>query len=91
LVIENRSVVDFKMRLNPASGITESKANRMSNPNDKNRVENKPAPRDPEDRPVNNLRELKEKMEDKTIADSFPASDPPSSIPDPSAEDPFAA
>jgi hypothetical protein len=48
-------------------------------------------PRDPEDRPVRNPRELKEKMEDKTLADSFPASDPPSSIPDPSAEDPFAA
>ena len=29
------------------------------------------------------LRQRKEKMLDKTIADSFPASDPPSSIPDP--------
>ena len=63
----------------------------MSDPNDKTRVENKPEARDPEDRPVRNPRELKEKMEDKTLADSFPASDPPSSIPDPSAEDPFAA
>ena len=48
-------------------------------------------PRDPEDRPVHSLEELKEKTLDKTDADSFPASDPPSSIPDPSAADPFAA
>jgi hypothetical protein len=47
--------------------------------------------RDPEDRVVD--REdgegRREKMFDKTMADSFPASDPPSSIPDPS-EDSFA-
>jgi hypothetical protein len=48
-------------------------------------------PRDPEDRPTRDRNEVREKMEDKTIADSFPASDPPSSIPDPSVEDPFAA
>jgi len=45
--------------------------------------------RDPEDRLVN-LRDrstLREKMLDKTLADSYPASDPPSSLPDPSAED----
>ena len=45
--------------------------------------------RDPEGRPVN-VRDtvaLKEKMLDKTLADSYPASDPPSSLPDPSAED----
>jgi hypothetical protein len=36
------------------------------------------------------LRQTKEKMLDKTIADSFPASDPPSSIPDPD-EDSFSA
>jgi hypothetical protein len=47
--------------------------------------------RDPEDRPVHTPRELKEKTQDKTVADSFPASDPPSSIPDPSEEDPYAA
>lgn len=29
----------------------------------------------------------RERMLDKTLADSFPASDPPSSIPDPCAED----
>lgn len=28
---------------------------------------------------------------DQTLADSFPASDPPSSIPDPAEEEPFAA
>jgi hypothetical protein len=32
-----------------------------------------------------------ERALDKTIADSFPASDPPSSIPDPGEEEPFAA
>jgi hypothetical protein len=41
--------------------------------------------RDPEDRVINeqNERDVWEKMLDKTIADTFPASDPPSSIPDP--------
>ncbi len=39
--------------------------------------------RDPEDRVIDeqNEGEVREKMLDKTIADSFPASDPPSSIP----------
>lgn len=37
-----------------------------------------------------NARELREKMLDKTIADSFPASDPPSTDPAPLA-DSFAA
>lgn len=46
--------------------------------------------RDPEDRIINrhSIEERREKMMDKTIADSFPASDPPSSIPDPD-EDSF--
>jgi len=43
--------------------------------------------RDPEDRPVKNEQELREKMLDKTLADSFPTSDPPSTIPDPAEED----
>ncbi len=47
--------------------------------------------RDPEDRPVHGAGELGEKMFDKTDADSFPASDPPSSMPAPAAEDSFAA
>ena len=49
-------------------------------------------PRDPEDREIDesNLTEKKDKMMDKTVADTFPASDPPSSIPDPD-EDSFAA
>jgi hypothetical protein len=47
--------------------------------------------RDPEDRPVHDRSELREKMLDKTIADSFPTSDPPSTIPDPSADDSLAA
>ena len=48
--------------------------------------------RDPEDRTINegDLRERKDKMMDKTIADTFPASDPPSTLPDPD-EDSFAA
>ena len=46
--------------------------------------------RDPEDRVLDQAdREgRREKMFDKTMADSFPASDPPSSLPDPS-EDSF--
>jgi hypothetical protein len=42
-------------------------------------------PRDPEDRVIDEQSdaERKEKMLDKTLADSFPASDPPSSLPDP--------
>jgi hypothetical protein len=44
--------------------------------------------RDPEERRVGNSKEdIKEKTLDKTLADSFPTSDPPSSIPDPSSED----
>ncbi len=48
-------------------------------------------PRDPEDRPVpcHDAAHVKEKMFDKTLADSFPASDPPSSLPDPD-EDSFS-
>lgn len=47
------------------------------------------APRDPEDRPVpeGDTDEMREKNLDKTIADSFPTSDPPSSIPNPSGEE----
>ncbi len=49
-------------------------------------------PRDPEDRLIDetSLTEKKDKMMDKTVADTFPASDPPSSLPDPD-EDSFAA
>lgn len=48
--------------------------------------------RDPEDRLVDKGDPLarKDKMFDKTIADTFPASDPLSSLPDPD-EDSFAA
>jgi hypothetical protein len=47
-------------------------------------------PRDPEDRVIEptDRDAIREKMFDKTLADSFPASDPPSSIPDPE-EDSF--
>jgi hypothetical protein len=49
-------------------------------------------PRDPEDREIDECDpvEKKDKMMDKTVADTFPASDPLSSIPDPD-EDSFAA
>jgi len=45
--------------------------------------------RDPEDRAVKkeSEQETREKMMDKTLADSYPASDPPSSIPDPAEDD----
>jgi hypothetical protein len=42
--------------------------------------------RDPEERQVENHLEGREKSFDKTLADSFPTSDPPSSIPDPGGE-----
>ena len=53
---------------------------------------NQEALRDPEDRIIDETDtcEKKEKMMDKTIADTFPASDPPSSLPDPD-DDSFAA
>ena len=49
------------------------------------------ARRDPEDRIVDPVdwQAKREKMLDKTIADSFPASDAPSSLPDPK-EDSFS-
>jgi hypothetical protein len=53
-------------------------------------AENVRPSRDPEDRVIEEScrTERKEKMMDKTIADSFPASDPPSSLPNPD-EDSF--
>lgn len=44
--------------------------------------------RDPEDRIIDgrDAMEIREKMLDKTLADSFPASDPPSTIPAPAAD-----
>jgi hypothetical protein len=52
-------------------------------------VENRPTPRDPEDRPApaDDKDAQREKNLDKTLADSFPTSDPPSSIPDPSGDE----
>lgn len=45
-------------------------------------------PRDPEDRSVaaDDPEAIREKMFDKTLADSYPASDPPSTLPDPSVD-----
>ena len=50
------------------------------------------AGRDPEDRVIlrDDRSQVREKMVDKTLADSFPASDPPSSTPDPTEEDSFS-
>ena len=47
--------------------------------------------RDPEDRivDVQDAERKRDKMLDKTVADPFPASDPPSTLPDPS-EDSFS-
>ncbi len=42
--------------------------------------------RDPEERAVTHEAEGRDKGLDKTLADSFPTSDPPSSIPDPKLE-----
>jgi hypothetical protein len=48
--------------------------------------------RDPEERRIeDNEDEIREKSMDKTLADSFPTSDPPSTIPDPSEDDSAAA
>jgi hypothetical protein len=47
--------------------------------------------RDPEDRPAVHMHDVRDKMLDKTLADSFPTSDPPSSIPDPGSEESIAA
>jgi hypothetical protein len=46
-------------------------------------------PRDPEDRRIDehDKEQKREKSLDKTLADSFPTSDPPSSIPDPGEDD----
>ncbi len=45
--------------------------------------------RDPEDRHVEpeDKKKLREKNLDKTLADSFPTSDPPSTIPNPGEEE----
>ena len=40
---------------------------------------------------VAELRRIREEHLDKTIEDTFPSSDPPSSIPNPGEEDPRAA
>ena len=41
--------------------------------------------------PKERERRLREEALDRTLEDSFPSSDPPSSIPNPAAEDPQAA
>src|SRR5512141_2347665 len=47
--------------------------------------EHRGSARDPEERKVHKD-DVKEKTMDKTLADSFPTSDPPSSIPDPASD-----
>lgn len=52
--------------------------------------------RDPEERPkvagnaAEEMHQRREKAMDKTLADSFPTSDPPSTIPDPGEEEDVA-
>jgi len=55
----------------------------------KSQLHESSTPRDPEDRPTpeDDERAMREKNHDKTLADSFPTSDPPSSIPDPSGQE----
>ena len=57
----------------------------MTQPRDVAHDSDSNRPRDPEDRPTapGDKLEQREKMHDKTLADSFPTSDPPSTIPDP--------
>lgn len=52
-----------------------------------------PAERDLEDREVSEKHEheIRDKMMDKTLADSYPASDPPSTLPDPAEENSLGA
>lgn len=69
------------------------KENRQPVPGSNPKNAEEDVPRDPEDRPVSERpkKEVREKMMDKTLADSFPTSDPPSTIPDPEEDDSFAA
>ena len=53
--------------------------------------EHRDSGRDPEERPATKAHEVREKSLDKTLADSFPTSDPPSTIPDPEEDDANAA
>jgi hypothetical protein len=57
------------------------------------KTERKPGPQIVADERSGSSRErrLREIALDKTLEDSFPSSDPPSSIPNPGAEDPYAA
>ncbi len=48
--------------------------------------EHKGSRRDPEERPAFGEDQWRDKSLDKTLADSFPTSDPPSTIPDPGLE-----
>jgi hypothetical protein len=60
----------------------------MIGPHDKPQIgaEDPGSRRDPEERPAHNDDQAREKTHDKTLADSFPTSDPPSTIPDPSGD-----
>ena len=53
--------------------------------------ENRPSEEKPRQSGVAELRRIREEALDRTIEDTFPSSDPPSSIPDPGEEDPQAA
>jgi hypothetical protein len=61
----------------------------MTDPNKKPAIDSEDpgSKRDPEERPTEEGKDAREKGLDKTLADSFPTSDPPSTIPDPSGDD----
>lgn len=61
------------------------------NSEDANKFQPDTQKRDPEDRPAEDKKQIREKTLDKTLADSFPTSDPPSSIPDPGEDESDAA
>lgn len=60
----------------------------MAHPKDKPTInsEEPGSRRDPEERPTESGRQVRETSHDKTLADSFPTSDPPSTIPDPEGD-----
>ena len=60
----------------------------MAQDSSKTTAQDSAGPRDPEDRPIplDDEHARREKNLDKTLADSFPTSDPPSTIPDPEGQ-----
>jgi hypothetical protein len=70
-------------RLHSRRGIMSEKTVKKQGP--------KIVPKEREQSGASRERQLREEALDRTVEDSFPSSDPPSSIPNPGAEDPYAA